>query len=65
MEINFKLKMGSLIAMMILSAFRATYLTLYYSSNKITKKEPKSDDRLLKFDWHGLSPFFFGYNDSL
>ena len=24
----------------------------FYSSNQITKKEPKSDDRLSKFDWH-------------
>ena len=24
-----------------------------------TKKEPTSDDRLSKFDWHGLSPIFF------
>ncbi len=29
-----------------------------YSSNYITKKEPKSDDRLSKFDWHDLSPIF-------
>ena len=29
-----------------------------YSSNLITKKEPKSDDRLSKFDWHDLSPIF-------
>ena len=33
-------------------------------SNQITKKEPKSDDRLSKFDWHDLSPFFFGHNAS-
>ena len=26
-----------------------------YSSNQITKKEPISDDRLPKFDWHDLS----------
>ena len=24
-----------------------------------SKKEPKSDDRLSKFDWHHLSPIFF------
>ena len=29
-----------------------------YSSNEITKKEPKSDARLSKFDWHDLSPIF-------
>ena len=29
-----------------------------YSNNQITKKEPKSDDRLSKFDWHDLSPIF-------
>ena len=29
-----------------------------YSSNLITKKEPKSDDRLSKFDWHDISPIF-------
>ena len=29
-----------------------------YSSNYITKKETKSDDRLSKFDWHDLSPIF-------
>ena len=33
-----------------------------YSSNQITKKEPKSDNRLSKFDWHDLSPVFFGHN---
>ena len=32
---------------------------LCYSSNSITKKEPKSDDHLLKFDWHDLSLIFF------
>ena len=26
---------------------------------RVTKKEPKSDDRLSKFDWHDLSQFFF------
>ena len=29
-----------------------------YSSNQITKREPKSDNRLSKFAWHGLSPMF-------
>ena len=29
-----------------------------YNSNQITKKEPKSDYRLSKFDWHHLSPIF-------
>ena len=29
-----------------------------YRSNQITKKEPKSDYRLSKFDWHDLSPIF-------
>ena len=29
-----------------------------YSSNQITKKEPKSDDCLSKFDWHDLSSIF-------
>ena len=29
-----------------------------YSSNQITKKETKSEDRLLKFDWNDLSPIF-------
>ena len=28
-------------------------------TNQITKKEPISDDRLSKFDWHDLSPIFF------
>ena len=32
--------------------------TIQYSSNQITKKEPKSDDRLSKFDWHDLSSTF-------
>ena len=31
---------------------------LSYSSNQITKKEPKSDARVSKFDWHDLSPIF-------
>ena len=30
-----------------------------YSSNQITKKEPKFDDRWSKFDQHDLSPFFW------
>ena len=30
-----------------------------YSSNQITKKEPKSDNRLSKFDWHNISPIFW------
>ena len=29
-----------------------------YSSNYITKKEPKSEARVSKFDWHDLSPIF-------
>ena len=29
-----------------------------YSSNYITKKEPKSGDGYLKFEWHDLSPIF-------
>ena len=33
-------------------------LKIKYSSNQITKKEPKSDDRLSKFDWYNLSPIF-------
>ena len=33
-----------------------------YSINYITKKEPKSDNHLSKFDWHDLSPIFFGHN---
>ena len=32
-----------------------TKLTVIYSSNQITKKEPKSEDRLSKFDWHDLN----------
>ena len=30
----------------------------------ITKKEPKPDDRLSKFDWRDLSPIFFDHNAS-
>ena len=30
----------------------------FYSSNYITKKEPKSEARVSKFDWHDLFPFF-------
>ena len=30
-----------------------------YSSNQITKKEPKSDNPLSKFDWHEISPSFW------
>ena len=30
----------------------------------VTKKEPKSDDRLSKFDWHDLSTIFGGNNAS-
>ena len=30
-----------------------------YSSNKITEKELKSDNRLSKFDWHDLSTIFW------
>ena len=29
-----------------------------YSSNEITKKEPKSEVRVSKFDSHDLSPIF-------
>ena len=35
-----------------------------YGSNQITKKVPKSDNRLSKFDWHDLSPIFFDPNAS-
>ena len=35
-----------------------------YSTNWITKKEPKSDDCLSNFDWQDLSQFFFGHNAS-
>ena len=30
----------------------------FYSSSLITKKDPKSDDCLSKFDWNDLSPIF-------
>ena len=51
---------GNLRQFLISSDFVKTALILLfvgsYSSNYITKKEPKSDDRLSKFDWHDLSP---------
>ena len=34
------------------------YLNSNYSSNYITKKEPKSDSHLSEFDCHDLSPIF-------
>ena len=36
----------------------------FYNSNQITKKEPKSEASVSKFDWHDLSPIFFGHNAS-
>ena len=33
-------------------------------TQKITKKEPKSEAHVSKFDWHDLSPIFFGHNAS-
>ena len=35
-----------------------THDLIFYSSNMITKKAPKSDPRLSEFDWHDLSPIF-------
>ena len=36
----------------------AVWVDFQYSSNQITKKEPKSEARVSKFDWHDLSPIF-------
>ena len=35
------------------------YAVCMYSSNQITKKEPKSEARLSEFDWHDLYLQFF------
>ena len=38
--------------------FGTIYNTTIVVISSIIKKEPKSDDRLSKFDWHDLSPIF-------
>ena len=43
---------------LIIVTIRDKILEIFnYGSNSIAKKEPKSDDRLSKFDWYDLLVF--------